>query len=151
MKKIILALFVCLSILACKPSNTISGNYGDTSFDKKQAISSNQLQETIQGKDSLFTVVEGNITAACQAKGCWLKMDVNGEDMLVKFKDYGFFVPKNSADHHAIISGWAFIDTITVAEQKELALDNDASQEEIQKINTPKIELQFVADGVIIE
>jgi len=78
-------------------------------------------------------------------------MDVNGEDMLVKFKDYGFFVPKNSADHHAIISGWAFIDTITVAEQKELALDNDASQEEIQKINSPKIELQFVADGVIIE
>ena len=80
-----------------------------------------------------------------------MSMDVDGNEMLVKFKDYGFFVPKNSANHEAIISGWAYSDSLSVLEQIELAKDANATDDEISQINTPKLELQFMANGVIIK
>jgi len=80
-----------------------------------------------------------------------MSMDANGKDMLVQFKDYGFFVPKNSAEHNATMRGWAYLDTLTVAEQVELAKDSEKSEEEIAAITEPKVKLSFMADGVIIE
>ena len=78
-------------------------------------------------------------------------MDIDGNEMLVKFKDYGFFVLKNSANHEAIISGWAYSDSLSVLEQIELAKDANVTDDEIAQINTPKLELQFMANGVIIK
>jgi hypothetical protein len=77
-------------------------------------------------------------------------MDMNGNQMLVQFKDYGFFVPKNSANHEAIISGWAYSDTISVSQQIEIAKDANVTEEEIAQINSPKVKLQFMANGVVI-
>jgi hypothetical protein len=59
-----------------------------------------------------------------------MSIDVDGNEMLVKFKDYGFFVPKNSANHEAIISGWAYSDSLSVTEQIELAKDASATDGE---------------------
>lgn len=150
MKKSILTSLIIITIFGCQQTNTINGNYGDTDWDQNTAITGEELMQELQGKDSLFTTVKGNITAACQAKGCWMNMDMNGNQMLVKFKDYGFFVPKNSADHEAIISGWAYSDTISVSQQIEIAKDANATEEEIAKINSPKVKLQFMANGVVI-
>lgn len=150
MKKSILTSLIIITIFGCQQTNTINGNYGDTDWDQNTAITGEELMQELQGKDSLFTTVKGNITAACQAKGCWMNMDMNGNQMLVKFKDYGFFVPKNSADHEAIISGWAYSDTISVSQQIEIAKDANATEEEIAKINSPKVKLQFMANGLVI-
>ena len=150
MKKSILTSLIIITIFGCHQTNTINGNYGDTDWDQNTAITGEELMQELQGKDSLFTTVKGNITAACQAKGCWMNMDMNGNQMLVKFKDYGFFVPKNSADHEAIISGWAYSDTISVSQQIEIAKDANATEEEIAKINSPKVKLQFMANGLVI-
>ena len=150
MKKSILTSLIIITIFGCQQTNTINGNYGDTDWDQNTAITGEELMQELQGKDSLFTTVKGNITAACQAKGCWMNMDMNGNQMLVKFKDYGFFVPKNSADHEAIISGWAYSDTISVSQQIEIAKDANVTEEEIAQINSPKVKLQFMANGVVI-
>ena len=150
MKKTILTSLMIITIFGCQQTNTINGNYGDTDWDQNTAITGEELMQELQGKDSLFTTVKGNITAACQAKGCWMNMDMNGNQMLVQFKDYGFFVPKNIADHEAIISGWAYSDTISVSQQIEIAKDANATEEEIAQINSPKVKLQFMANGVVI-
>ena len=150
MKKTILTSLIIITIFGCQQTNTINGNYGDTDWDQNTALTGEKLMQELQGKDSLFTIVKGNITAACQAKGCWMKMDMNGNQMLVQFKDYGFFVPKNSADHEAIISGWAYSDTISVSQQIEIAKDANATVEEIAQINSSKVKLQFMANGVVI-
>jgi len=60
------------------------------------------------------------------------------------------FVPKNSADHEAIISGWAYSDTISVSQQIEIAKDENATEEEIAQIVSPEVRLQFMANGVVI-
>jgi len=49
--------------------------------------------------------LEGTITEVCEKKGCWFKM-TDGENVLtVRFKDYGFFVPKDAAKSTATIQG----------------------------------------------
>ena len=151
MKNTIFAILGIISIIGCQESNTINGSYGNTDWDQSSYISGKELMIALKGRDSLFTTVKGNISAACQAKGCWMSMDVDGSEMLVKFKDYGFFVPKNSANHEAIISGWAYSDTLSVLDQIEIAKDANATEEEIAQINTPKLELQFMANGVVIK
>ena len=55
-----------------------------------------------EGKEIL---VEGEITEVCQKKGCWLKMTDGKNELTVKFKDYGFFVPKDAANSHVTIQG----------------------------------------------
>lgn len=150
MKNTILTIFSIITILGCEQTNYINGTYGDANWDQNSAISGEELMKILEGKDSLFTIVKGNITAACQAKGCWMSMDMDGNEMLVKFKDYGFFVPKNSANHEAIVSGWAYSDTITVSEQIEIAKDENATEEEIAQIVSPEVRLQFKANGVVI-
>tara|TARA_B100001057_G_scaffold489683_2_gene576404 strand:- start:151 stop:606 length:456 start_codon:yes stop_codon:yes gene_type:complete len=150
MKNTIFTIFVIISIIGCQESNTINGYYGNTDWDQNSYISGKELMIALEGKDSLFTCVKGNISAACQVKGCWMSMDVDGNEMLVKFKDYGFFVPKNSVNHEAIISGWAYSDTITVSELIEIAKDENATEEEIAQIASPEVRLQFMANGVVI-
>ena len=150
MKNTILTIFSIIAIIGCQQTNSINGSYGNTDWDQNSALSCKELIKALEGKDSLFTTVTGNINAACQAKGCWMSMDVDGNEMLVKFKDYGFFVPKNSANHEAIISGWAYSDSLSVTEQIELAKDANATDDEIAQINTPKLKLQFMANGVVI-
>ncbi len=125
--------------------------YGDT-ISPEGAIPANELYAMMEGRDSLPLKVEGNINAACQVKGCWMKMDVgNGREMHITFKDYGFFVPKNSAGKSAILEGYATIDTMDVAYLKHLAEDAGKSEEEIAAITEPEISLTYVASGVIMK
>ena len=150
MKNTILTIFSIIAIIGCQQTNSINGSYGNTEWDQNSALSGKELIKALEWKDSLFTSVTGNINAACQAKGCWMSMDVDGNEMLVKFKDYGFFVQKNSANHEAIIYGWAYSDSLSVTEQIELAKDANATDDEIAQIKTPKLKLQFMANGVVI-
>ena len=36
-----------------------------------------------------------NIESVCQTKGCWMQLGKQSPTVLVKFKDYAFFVPKD--------------------------------------------------------
>lgn len=151
MKKIF-ALIITIALFAsCTNAPTVAGNYGDTEWDATEAITGEQLMKQLAGKDSLYTTVAGNVKAACQAKGCWMSMDVAGTEMFVKFRDYGFFVPKNSAEHDAIIKGWAYLDTVSVKDRIEYAKDAEASEEEIAAITEPEVKLTFMAEGVVMK
>ncbi|MFY0643263.1 MAG: DUF4920 domain-containing protein [Bacteroidia bacterium] len=153
MKRIILILLASTALFACSNNTADSGDsfgrFGDSSFTAEGAIEAQELVGMLNAGDSIKTKVKGSVTAACQAKGCWMSMDL-GEDneMTVTFTDYGFFVPKNSAGHSAIISGIALMDTISIAEQKEYAKDAEKSQEEIDAITSTKVDYKFIADGV---
>ncbi len=155
MKNIIIISVLSTVIFSCGNSATeetaVEGRYGDTTWVANNSITTANLVDSLAGKDSVFAVVKGEIKAACQAKGCWMSMDAAGQDMIVKFKDYGFFVPMNSAGYAVTMQGWAYVDTLSVATQQEYAKDAEKSEEEIAAITEPKVKLSFTADGVIIE
>ncbi|MGB5361081.1 MAG: DUF4920 domain-containing protein, partial [Eudoraea sp.] len=101
--------------------------------------------------DTLETKFSATVTDVCKSKGCWMKLNLkNGEEVMVKFKDYGFFVPKDIEGREVVVNGSAFIDNMSVEDQKHYAKDAGESQEVIKQIKEPKKTFGFEADGVLI-
>ena len=127
--------------------------YGDSTLTAEGAIGPQEFLAQMAGKDSLKTKLKATIIEACKKKGCWMTLDMGeGEEMLVRFKDYGFFVPTEGVDGKTvIIDGIAFTDTVSVAELRHLAEDAQKSEEEIAAITEPEIGINFEATGVIVE
>lgn len=147
MKTIVLSLSLFLFVYAAQAQQY----FGDKITDEN-TITATELPDAVAGQESLKTKVRGEVTGVCQAKGCWMTVNVgNNREMVVKFKDYGFFVPKDITGQTVVIAGEALVETVSVDDQRHLAEDAGQSEEEIQKITEPKTQLSFVADGVIVE
>ncbi|MGL5890881.1 MAG: DUF4920 domain-containing protein [Bacteroidia bacterium] len=159
MKKLLLAALVVGAFTACNNAaaddkktvaDTTLSFFGDT-ISVDGAIPANQLLAQLAGKDSMQVKLEGTIEEVCQKKGCWMKVQLDGEnEMRVRFKDYAFFVPKDASGKKVIIDGWAYADSISVADLRHYAEDAGDSKEEIEKITKPEAEYTFMASGVII-
>jgi hypothetical protein len=133
------------------PDPDAVGTFG-AAVSAEGAILGADLLKQLKGKDSVHVKVKGEIASCCQAKGCWMKMPLDAKnEMMVKFKDYGFFVPKNSAGKGAIIEGWAYRELVSVEELQHYAQDAGQTEEEIKKINKPEERITFMADGVLVE
>jgi len=92
------------------------------------------------------------VDEVCQSKGCWMKLNLeDGNQVMVKFKDYGFFMPKDIAGKEVIINGIAFVDEMSVEDQRHYAEDAGKSEDEIQAIKSPKKTYSFEADGVLLK
>jgi hypothetical protein len=158
MKPIILsilfgALFISSSCEAqkAKKQNSAAAVYGQA-FAEKNTIAAGKLPAVLGAQDSLAVQVTGQIQNVCQAKGCW--MDVKLADnsvMKVKFKDYGFFVPKNIAGKTVVLNGVAYNQTVSVADQKHYAQDAGQPKSEIEAISQPKQSITFTANGVKVK
>ncbi len=119
----------------------------------KDAIATNDLAKIMQEKGGAEDIkVKGQVNDVCQMKGCWMTMNVgDGEEMRVRFKDYGFFVPKDCNGKTAVLQGNAYYDTTSVAELVHLAVDGGMSEEEAKaKYTAPELTMNFEAVGVII-
>ncbi len=99
--------------------------------------------------DTVMTVLQGTVNEVCQAKGCWMTLAAgNDQEMMVKFKDYGFFMPKDISGREVVMNGMAYYQVTPVDELRHYAEDAGKSEEEIMAITEPKRELRFLADGV---
>jgi uncharacterized protein DUF4920 len=114
------------------------------------AIPAKELDKNL--KENKFEgKVSGKVVDVCQEKGCWMKIEKsNGETMMVKFKDYAFFMPKNIVGKEVVVDGDASVKEIPVKQLQHYAKDAGKSEEEIKKIKEPKKELMFVAKGVLV-
>lgn len=131
--------------------DTTNMYFGDT-ITVDGAIAADQLLSKFDGKDSIKIKVSAVIDEVCQKKGCWMTLNIgNDQYMRVSFKDYEFFMPKDAAGKKVFIDGYAYKDTISVAELKHYAEDAQKSKEEIEKITQPEISISFEANGVIIK
>ena len=92
-----------------------------------------------------------SVKEVCQAKGCWMRLDLGEDEAMVRFKDYGFFMPKNIADKEVIVNGKAYVSEMSVEEQRHYAEDAGKSEEEIAAITEVETTLSFEADGVLIK
>ncbi len=120
------------------------GSISDLEMSRKYAAM--QLNDTIQVK------FNGVVKEVCQAKGCWMKVVLNdGEEVMVRFKDYAFFMPKDIAGKEVVVNGLAFIEEMGVEEQKHYLEDAGRPAAEIEKIAEVKRTLGFEADGVLLK
>jgi len=153
MKKSVLfaiVLILGLAVAAQEPKSAEKGiTYGaGTSADG--AISVNELDKKL--KDNKYEgKITGKVVEVCQEKGCWMKIEkADGEKLMVKFKDYGYFMPRNILGKDVVLEGEATIKEVSVKQQQHYAKDAGKSEEEIKKITRSKKEVQFVAKGVLV-
>lgn len=83
----------------------------------------------------------GRITEVCQAKGCWMMLEDEGQVARVMFGDHAFFLPKD-ASGAAVVHG--------VLERKELTPEQveHLSDDSARGIVVDPVEYRIVADGV---
>jgi hypothetical protein len=66
----------------------------------------------------------------------------------VRFRDYGFFVPKDLSGAKIVMNGKAFSEMTPVDELRHYAVDAGLSPEEVEQITEPEYQLKFYASGV---
>jgi Domain of unknown function (DUF4920) len=91
---------------------------------------------------------EGTVSTVCQEKGCWMTLKSGDQSVRVTFKDYGFFVPKDSAGATAVIEGVFSVKTIPEATAKHYAGETPGGKPDA--IKGDQEELSLVASGVEI-
>ncbi len=128
-----------------------TGTFG-AEIDEEGSVQLADVLQQLQDTSATQAKLTGEVTSVCQKKGCWMKvaLDQPEDTIMVRFKDYGFFVPKNAAGNEVVMKGRAYYDTMSVEKRRHYAKDAGMSEEEIQKINEPKEKLAFKASGVIL-
>lgn len=121
-------------------------------IDGTGSISYDDLLAKLASVDSLDTKVEGTVSAVCKKKGCWMTIvsDDSDVEMRVKFKDYGFFVPKDIEGRKVVFTGKAYKDLTSVDDLRHYAEDAGKSKEEIEAITEPEEDYNFLASGVLL-
>ena len=129
------------------------GKFFGEKISAEGAITFTELVTELEDTDSLAAKVTGTVQEVCQAKGCWMNIsDSEGGErsVFVKFKDYGFFMPKDIAGQQVIMEGYAYREVTPVDELRHFAEDAGKTAEEVEAITEPKEELKFLASGVIV-
>lgn len=110
-------------------------------------VSLDKLLTTPGEFDGKEVQVEAKVRKACEKKGCWMELAPSdkGPGVRVTFKDYGFFVPLDSAGSTAKVEG-----TVKVAElSDERAKHYEAEGAKVAKGKDGKYrEVQLVALGL---
>ena len=163
MKYTLLILALAISLQSCKQKiqtaqkpvqvgSTVYEVYG-AALDAQSVLPINDLAtsfSTMKKTDTLFTKVQGTIKEVCSKKGCWMTLDLGDEkELMVRFKDYGFFMPLE-AKGDVIINGFATISETSVEDLKHYAEDAGATELEIEAIVAPELTYSFEADGVLL-
>ena len=97
---ILLGLMMCFLISCSNQKNDTKYLSIGKKIEVKSSISVDELKKEyaqLQRGDTIQAKVKGTIKDVCSVKGCWMTLDVgNDEEVMVKFKDYAFFVPTNA-------------------------------------------------------
>ena len=150
MKKLFLLSILFFILVSC--TDQPYGHYG-AAITVEVNDSYSAVMKNVGNRELENVSLTGEIIQTCAKKGCWLKMKVpEGDTLMVRFRDYGFFVPRQGVEgKKAIVKGSAFMDTVAVEMLRHYAEDAGESEKDILKITEPDYVLGFIADGVLIE
>ncbi len=127
-------------------------NYGAGVSTSTDVWSFADFMDKMSTRDSIEQlVIQGEVLEVCQKKGCWMTIaneEGKASEVTVRFKDYGFFMPKTLSGHEVAIEGSAKRTLVPVADLRHYAEDAGKSSEEIAAITEPKEELEIIATGV---
>lgn len=140
---------------ASKESSTIAYTSFGKKVNEKNVLSADAMRnkfENMNAGDTLNVKFTTTVNSVCKKKGCWMKLELgDGKETMVRFKDYGFFMPLNCEDEKVIVNGKAYVTITPVEELQHYAKDAGKSDEEINAITEPKYTYAFLADGVLLK
>ncbi len=147
----------CLLLGACSTKGTYQqavsnhwSHYGPVLRSDPPTMTVSEMASTeVAGPVVLTGVVRG----VCQTKGCWMTVAAEGaeEPVFVKFRDYGFFVPKNAVGRLVVLNGSPVVTEVSVELLRHYGRDAGRSEEEVMLITESERRLEFIADSVLIQ
>ena len=174
MKNLIFAVFVLFITVSCNENKKNEAAENDTTvaeqttetsnelayqsfgeqIDDKEVLTASEMKakyESMKVGDTIDVKFRSKVNSVCQKKGCWMRLDIGNEDeAFVKFKDYGFFMPKDIASDEVIVAGKAYVEKTSVEDLKHFAKDAGKSEEEIAEIKEPELTYAFLSHGVLL-
>lgn len=146
---------ICLVAVAVAqeeiPSAKPGVQYGKA-INQTGAINVHALENKLSADSAYTGKIEGKVVEVCKKKGCFIRVqrEGNGDPILVRFKDYGFFMPQDIVGKTVVLEGQAKVKEVSVAQLQHFAEDAGKSADEIAKITEPKVDINIVADGVVV-
>lgn len=112
-----------------------------------------ELVEVLKSPDKFAdrsVTVEGQVRSACTRKGCWMELaqgpEATSPGCRVTFKDYGFFVPVDSAGSRARVE--AKVETKVVKPSMVSHLEEEGAKFAEKAPDGSATEVRLVATGV---
>ena len=102
----LVSLILLVIVFSCQRSDQATGGQkfgGEITL--TDAVTLAAVYETPERYEGREILLQGKITQVCQTKGCWMKLTDGDRELIVRFKDYGFFVPKDAASSTVTIQG----------------------------------------------
>lgn len=93
-------------------------------------------------------LLHGRISDVCQKKGCWVVLRDGGEQVRVRFHDYGFFLPTDASGSEAWVEGRVKVEVLSKKMARHYA--SESSDGDPDAITGPQREVGFTATGVRI-
>ena len=134
---------------AAAPAAPAGKAYGAPLGGSSKATLADVLQHPDKFADKTVTV-EGDVRQACTKKGCWMELsespDPKAAACRVTFKDYGFFVPTDSAGSKARVE--AKVETKQVKPAMVQHLEEEGAKFAQKSADGSATEVRLVATGV---
>ena len=124
MKNLLLILAMSLVVFTCKnekqtTEKTVANEKEEIAYasfgmeiNDADALSSERMMvhyKDLKAGDTVNAKMKGKIIDVCSKKGCWMRLDMGDDnEVMVRFKDYGFFMPLN-AEGEVVVNGKAFV------------------------------------------
>ncbi len=91
-------------------------------------------------------LLHGQISDVCQRKGCWTILQDGDAHIRVRFRDYGFFLPKDATGAEAFIEGVVKVETLSEKAARHYEAESRSGDPE--SVQAPRREVGFTASGV---
>ena len=127
------------------PAPAGTANYG-AAFEPGPTVALTALLANPKAYADQSVTTEGHVQRACSRKGCWMDIGTGDDSCRVTFKDYGFFVPKDSAGAEARIQGR--ITTQRIEPGRVTHLEQEGAKFKNREADGSATEVQFVASAV---
>ncbi len=154
MKKILITLlsFITIQVALAQPpeGEANKGMIFGEKIEPTDAITTDELSQKLEDTKKLNVKVQGVVTQVCSKKGCWFKLKTANGDVMVKMKDYGFFVPISMQGKTVVAEGIAEKKVTSIKVLRHYAEDAGKTKEEIEAIKEPKVEILLQVSGIVV-
>lgn len=91
-------------------------------------------------------LVRARVYDVCQRRGCWMVLRDGKAEARVRFKDYGFFVPRDCTGQLAYVEGTVATEVLPEREARHYA--EESIRDDPAKVDGPQRIVAFEATGV---
>jgi hypothetical protein len=122
--------------------------YGSAFKDTPKQVTLEDLVNGASQYADQTVTTKGTIKKVCQKKGCFFIMETaDNQQIRISFKDYGFFIPTNTAGSSVKLNGTFTVKEISKEDAQHYAQDMGDSPSSIEG---PQQEYGLVATSVVI-